>query len=94
MEQAGYLDTSWPWKGIWRTKAPIKTVCFGWIETWRTFLTQDNLQKKSFALGNRCYLCEEELETVNHLLMHCRIARQCWEFFFSIVRSLGSCLRV
>ncbi|KAG5607825.1 hypothetical protein H5410_029317 [Solanum commersonii] len=24
MKQTGYWDTSWPWKGIWRTNAPIK----------------------------------------------------------------------
>ena len=62
MKKTRFWDTSWSWKGIWRTKAPIKVAC-GWIAAWGSCVTRDNLQKKGFALSNRCYLCEEELET-------------------------------
>lgn len=86
-------ETNWPWKVIWRNKPPVKVACFGWTAAWEACLTQNNLQR-GFSLGNRCYLCEEEVETVNHLLLHCRFARQCSEFPFSICGSHGSCLRV
>lgn len=36
-----------------------------------TCLTQDNLQKGRIILSNRCYMCEEELETANQLLIYC-----------------------
>ena len=37
------------------------------------------------ALANRCFLCEEEEETVKHLLVHCSKARLLWELLFAIV---------
>lgn len=42
MKQTRFWDTSWSWKGIWRTKAPIKVACFGWTVAWGAYLTQDN----------------------------------------------------
>ncbi|WMV14611.1 hypothetical protein MTR67_007996 [Solanum verrucosum] len=66
----------------------LKLLLIGSIAAWGACLSRDNLQKKGFALSNICYLCEEELETVNHIPMHCRIARQCWEFLFQYLWDL------
>lgn len=82
--QMGHWETDWPWKILWKTKAPVKVACFGWIATKGACLTQDNLQKRGFALSNRCYLCERDQETTNHLLLHCEISRQCWDLFLNI----------
>lgn len=27
-------DNSWPWRMIWKTKAPVKVACFGGVATW------------------------------------------------------------
>lgn len=35
-------------------------------------------------MNSRCYLCEEQLETVNHLFLHCRWADQLWRIFSSL----------
>lgn len=43
---------NWPWKSIRRTKAPVKVAYFGWIVTREARLTQNNLQKMSFALSS------------------------------------------
>lgn len=55
-----------------------------WTAAWEACLTQNNLQKRGFVFCSRCYLCEEELETTIHLLLHCRYARQCQELFFNL----------
>ena len=32
----------------------------------------------------RCYLCGEEVETINHLFLQCRITSQLWRIFISL----------
>lgn len=61
IKQSGQWDNSWPWKMIWKTKAPVKVACFGWVTTWEACLTQNNLQKRGF---NLCNLCQEDQETL------------------------------
>ena len=34
-------------------------------------LTLDQLKRRGLTLVNRCFLCEEEEDTIEHLLMHC-----------------------
>lgn len=82
-KQADNYEENWPWKCYGGTKAPIKVACFGWIVIRESCLTQDNLQRRGFILSNRCYLCENGLESVNHLFIHCIIAKQCWELSLS-----------
>ncbi|WMV44532.1 hypothetical protein MTR67_037917 [Solanum verrucosum] len=33
---------------------------------------------------SRCYICGEEVETVNHLFLQCRITSQLWRIFISL----------
>lgn len=49
----------------------------------RLVLTQNSLQKRGFMLCSRCYLSEEERESVEHLFLHCRVSRLCWELFLN-----------
>ena len=48
-------------------------------------VTLDQLKKRGRPLANRCYLCEEEEETLNHLLVHSPKARMLWELILAIV---------
>ena len=48
-------------------------------------LTLDQLKRRGMTFANRCFMCEEEEETIDHLLIHCKIAKMLWDLLLSIV---------
>ena len=44
----------------------------------------DQLKKRGITLANRCFLCEEEEETIDHMLIHCPTTRMLWDLFLVI----------
>ena len=40
--------------------------------------------ERGSPLANRCYLCLEQEETMDHLLIHCIKTRSLWELLFSL----------
>jgi hypothetical protein len=72
-----------PWKSIWRTKAPSRVAFFAWTVVLRKILTYDNLRKMNLIVINRCCLCTADGETIDHLLLHCEIAPFLWYAIFS-----------
>jgi len=60
-----------PWKIIWKTLALLKVSVFVWEASDGSILTCDNLQRKGIILVNRCSMCNEDLKSLDHLLLHC-----------------------
>ena len=40
---------------------------------------------KKMAFANRYFMCEEDKETIDHLLIHCKSVKMLWNIFLSIV---------
>ena len=66
----GSSSITFPWKGIWKVKAPRRVSFFVWTVTWNRILTGDNLSLKGFDFVDWCIMCRCCDETVDHLLLH------------------------
>jgi len=78
-------DRGFPCRLIRRTSAPAKVAVFIWEASHGKILTIDNLPKRGITSVNRCYMCKAEYESVDHLLLHCKVGS-----LLSIVwRSIG-----
>ena len=69
---------------IWNSLVPPRVSFFAWKATWKKALTLDRIQKRGFSLANRCYLCLAEEESIDHILLHCGLARSLWGLLFSL----------
>lgn len=45
---------------------------------------QESMPKRKFQIASRCFLCNEEPETNNHLFLHCKVTVQLWSLFFNL----------
>ena len=70
---------------IWNPVIPPIIGFFTWEASWGKMLILDQLKRRGRALANRRFLCEENEEDINHLLLHCKKARMLWDLFLSIV---------
>jgi hypothetical protein len=80
------LDIKFPWKAIWRVKAPRRVSFFLWSAAWGRILTCDNLMRRGYIMARWCCMCRHDGETGNHLLIHCTLASDLWHV---ILRSFG-----
>jgi hypothetical protein len=67
-----------PYERIWKSWAPPKCRFFMWLVTHDKCWTADRLARRGLPHPAQCPLCDQEEETVNHLLVSCVFARQFW----------------
>ena len=79
--KAGVLFT---WKCIWKPKVPPRVAFFIWTVVLGRILTANNLRRRNIILVDWCCLCKEDGETIDHLFLHCKVARELWNFVFNL----------
>ncbi|XP_022031178.1 uncharacterized protein LOC110932129 [Helianthus annuus] len=68
---------------IWLHWIPKKVNCFLWRVVLDRIATKEALQILRIHLPSvNCVLCNEEIESVNHLLVTCGLAQQIWAVIF------------
>ena len=78
-----------PWECIWCAKVPKWVSFFLWTAANDGILTIDNLVKRGWFLVNRCCLCNCDGESVDHLLLHCKLSHALWCETFAVSGSNG-----
>jgi hypothetical protein len=75
-----------PFERIWKTWAPPKCRFFLWLVAHKKCWTADRLEKRGLDHPEKCPLCEQERDTIDHLLVNCVFSRECW---FLLLRQFG-----
>ena len=65
------LPIIFPWKGVWKVKAPRRVSFFVWTAVWDRILIGDNLRGRRMVFVDWCIICRCNGEMVDHLLLHC-----------------------
>ena len=74
------------YKRVWKTWAPSKCRFFLWLVAHNRCWTADRLAKRGLNHPSSCPLCDQEPETINHLLVSCVFARLFW---YNLLRKFG-----
>jgi hypothetical protein len=79
---------SFVFKFIWKSGVPSKVSALSWQLLLDRIPTRNNLLSRGIIMvdESRCPLCNEEIETVNHLFLRCRFVTGIW---YAILRWLG-----
>ena len=64
-----------PWEMIWKRWTPGKCKFFMWLVAHNRCWTADRLAKRGLAHLEKFPLCDQEGETINHLLLSCVFVR-------------------
>ena len=62
-------STVFPWKAIWRAKAPRRVSFFVWCVARNKILTGDNLRLRRLVFVDWCIMCRHCGETVDHFFI-------------------------
>jgi hypothetical protein len=81
---SGMYNGSFPWKLIWKSRAPPRVAFFLWTATLGRILTIDNLRKRNVMVLDWCCMCKKGAESVEHLLLHCPFAGEIWSMVFGL----------
>ena len=74
-----------PYRSLWNLVVPPKIGFFAWEATWGKVLTLDQFKRHGMTFANICFLCEEDEQSTDHLLIHCKSVKMLWNLFLSIV---------
>ena len=67
---------------VLRTVKAPKLAFFTWTVAKGRILTLDNLRRRNICVVNRCCMCKNDWERVDHLLILCPFASDLWSFIF------------
>uniref|UniRef100_A0A2N9EVM2 Reverse transcriptase zinc-binding domain-containing protein n=1 Tax=Fagus sylvatica TaxID=28930 RepID=A0A2N9EVM2_FAGSY len=73
-----------PWRNIWKPKVPTRVAFFVWTAALDRILTTDNLRRRRVIIMDWCCMCKNSGESSSHLLLHCSVAWELWNFILNL----------
>jgi hypothetical protein len=67
-----------PHERVWQTWALVKCKFFMWLVAQRRCCTSDSLARRGMDHPEKCLLCDQEEETIDHIMLSCVFSRQFW----------------
>lgn len=75
------LDVSPTASFTWQSKAPLQCRFFGWLALKNRCWTSDHLARRGLSHQDSCPFCDKADEAMNHLMLHCVLAKEVWTKF-------------
>ncbi|KAK4409406.1 hypothetical protein Sango_0013600 [Sesamum angolense] len=75
---AGDSLSGYPWRYIWKSKAPMKVLMFAWRYAKDALPTSVSLSKQGIAVIEGCYGCLVTQEDLRHAMLLCPFACLVW----------------
>ena len=72
-------------KSFWRLPIPEKAKFFFWPSYHDKVLTRENLLKRRVNVAANCPFCDENEESLNHVMLQCPFSKAYWQIIFSSV---------
>jgi len=63
---------------VWEVWAPLRVKLFLWLAIRRRQWTADRRRRHGLDARSACYLCDQQDETIDHIIVECPFARQLW----------------
>ena len=80
------------WRRIWKTWALANCKFFIWLAINNRCWTSDQLAKRGLPHQAACPLCDQDVETINHILVSCVFAREVWSLVLNrIIPAIRPC---
>ncbi|WVZ79919.1 LOW QUALITY PROTEIN: hypothetical protein U9M48_027442 [Paspalum notatum var. saurae] len=73
-------------KFLWKAKVHPKVKFFAWLAAKDRCWTAERRRRQGLQDNDACALCDQESESIDHLLVQCSFARQVW---FLVLRALS-----
>ncbi|XP_030958321.1 uncharacterized protein LOC115980180 [Quercus lobata] len=68
------------WKRLWHLNLPAKIKIFAWRACINGLPSRETLCARGIITDKDCPICNKELESIHHALLHCDFAIQVWSF--------------
>jgi hypothetical protein len=66
---------------VWKAKMEEKVIFFLWLVLQNRLWTADRLSNRGWTHDDKCCLCQQILENVDHLLLRCPFSLEVWSKF-------------